>query len=73
MQFAGLAAGQVLNGTDYNPNSTYFCTETKKGVKEVLQQINFSEIVNSTAGVRSLSKTEIQIILEKYFKENGEV
>ncbi len=69
----GGRAGQVLNGTDYNPNSTYFCKESKKGVKEVLQKIDFSEFVNSTAGVRSLSKMEIQIILEKYFKENGEV
>jgi hypothetical protein len=69
----GGRAGQLLDGMNYNYNSTYFCKENKKGVKKALQKIDFSEVVNSTAGVRSLSKMEIQIALEKYFKENGEV
>ena len=69
----GGRAGKVLDGTDHNPNSTYFCKECKKGVKDILEKIDFTEVVNSTAGARSLSKIEIQIALEKYFREHGEI
>jgi len=64
----GGRAGQVLEGLDYNPVSTYFCKEKKKGVLFALKNIDFTEVVNSTAGVRSLSKGEILIALEKHYK-----
>jgi hypothetical protein len=69
----GGRAGQVLDGTDYNPNSTYFCKANKKDMKEILQKIDFSEVVNSTAGVRSLSKLEIQVAIERYLKQHNEI
>jgi hypothetical protein len=65
----GARSGQILNGspTMYSEVSTYFCKEKVKGVKKILQNIDFSEIVNSTAGVRSLSKREIHKALYNYY------
>ncbi len=63
----GGRAGQVLKGTDYNANTTYFIkplVEPKK-LEKILSSIDFSEIVNNTAGVRSISQDEIVIELAK--------
>ncbi len=63
----GGRAGQVLEGTDYNPNTTYFIKPliAHKKLEKVLKGIDFSEIVNNTAGVRSISQDEIIIELSK--------
>jgi len=65
---AGGRAGQVLEGTDYTESSTYFIKINKNfpNVKEYLKKIDFSKIRDSTAGVRSVSKTEILVKLEEY-------
>jgi len=67
----GGRAGQILEGfpSKYSEASTYFCKEKIKGAKEALKNIDFKHIVNSTAGVRSLSKKEIHKALHNYYKE----
>lgn len=67
----GGRAGQVLedNALSYSTQSTYFCKEKIKGAKNVLKHIDFSEEVNSTAGVRSLSKREIHKALHNYYNK----
>jgi len=59
----GGRAGQILEGLDYNKNTTYFFKEAKEGVLDTLKKIDFSSVVKNTAGVRSLSKTEIAELL----------
>jgi len=56
---AGGKAGQVLDGLDHADVSTYFIEPQVPGVKEQLKSIDFSSIVDRTAGVKSLSKKEI--------------
>ncbi len=67
----GGRAGKILEGNPFSHSktSTYFCKEKIKGVKNTLKNINFSEVVNSTAGVRSLSKREIHKALYNYYNE----
>ena len=69
----GGRAGKVLenNILSYSIQSTYFCKEKIKGVKNVLSHIDFSKEVNSTAGVRSLSKREIHKALYNYYNKRG--
>lgn len=69
----GGKAGKVLEGDpkNYSITSTYFCKEKVPGIKEVIKQIDFSEIVNSTVGVRSLSKRELSKKLFEYYKKEG--
>jgi predicted RNA methylase len=58
----GGRSGQVFEiGELDNPaiTSHYFCKEKCKGVKNVLRNIDFDDIRNNTAGVRSISKREI--------------
>ncbi len=54
-------AGTVYtrNFAEFSESSNYFCVEKQKGVIGHLQQADFKYIVNNTAGVRSLSKSEI--------------
>lgn len=59
MRRVGGRAGQILEGFDYNRNTTYFFKEMKEGVFDTLKTIDFSVTVKNTAGVRSLSKEEI--------------
>lgn len=69
----GGRAGQILENSPltYSKETTYFCKEKVKGVKDVLMGIDFNKIVNSTAGVRSLSKREIHKALHTHYnKEN---
>lgn len=65
----GARAGQILDGDPkiYSGVSTYFCKEKIKGVVKVLKNIDFSDVVNATAGVRSLSKREIHKALYNYY------
>jgi len=67
----GGRAGKVLEGNilSYSKQSTYFCKEKVKGVKNVLKNIDFTTEINSTAGVRSLSKREIHKALYNYYSE----
>lgn len=67
----GGRAGKILEGdmNSFSKTSTYFCKEKVKGAKKALESIDFTSIVNSTAGVRSLSKSEIHEQLNKYFEE----
>jgi len=66
----GGRAGKILDGLDYNANSTYFCRaknyDLLEKIKTVLQNTDFSNIVNSTAVVRSLSKQELIMELNKH-------
>jgi predicted RNA methylase len=63
MRRVGGRAGQILEGFDYSTNTTYFFKEAKSGVLDALRKIDFSKIVQNTAGVRSLSKSEIAELL----------
>lgn len=67
----GGRSGKVLEGDllQYSITSTYFCKEKIVGAKEAIKNINFSEIINSTAGVRSLSKRELHKKLFEYYNE----
>ena len=61
-------AGKVFVGkniSNLNTNSNYFCKEKMSGVKDKLSAFDWSHVVNNTAGVRSLSKTEIYLALSK--------
>lgn len=55
----GARAGQVLEGVEYNSSTTYFCREVVSGVKDIISKIDFTNEVESTSGVRSISKKEI--------------
>lgn len=58
----GGRAGKVLPldaGQRYSPSSTYFIRAFHPQVRELLENLNWDKIRNSTAGVRSVSKTEI--------------
>ena len=59
MRRVGGRAGQILDGLDYNENTTYFFKEAKAGVLDMLKRIDFSGLVSNTAGVKSLSKAEL--------------
>lgn len=68
MRRVGGRAGQVLEGLDHSESSTYFFKEVKRGCKELLQNANFEEIRNNTAGVRSISQLEIFEYLDEHLK-----
>lgn len=65
----GGRAGKVLLGdpAGYSTSSTYFCREKQPGVRDVLAGLDFSGMVNSTAGVRSISKAEIHKVLYNFY------
>lgn len=67
----GGRAGQLLEGDifKYSKVSTYFCIEKVKGSKNVLKAIDFGEVINSTAGVKSLSKREIHKLLHEHYNK----
>lgn len=60
----GGRAGQLLEGLEYNENSTYFLKITDLRVVDILKTSDLYNIVTSTAGVRSLSKTELITLIE---------
>ena len=64
MRRVGGRAGSVLSVCEAKSiSSNYYLKELRSGVKEALQQIDWSVIRNSTVGVRSISKDEIAIAL----------
>lgn len=67
----GGRAGQILEGlpSEYSKVSTYFCIEKIEGSKDVLKNIDFTEVINSTVGVRSLSKREIHKLLHEHYNK----
>lgn len=62
---AGGKAGQILNGFNHTKSSTYFMKSKVPNLKSLLIQIDFSNIVNNTVGIKSLSITEILLELDK--------
>ena len=64
----GGRAGIVLpldNGEKYSPSSTFFIHAVRHDAAKLLSSIDWSDIRNSTAGVRSISKREIALELTK--------
>lgn len=55
------------NFENFSLSSNYFCIERKKGVMKILKTANFSNIINNTVGVRSLSKIEIVSYINNYY------
>ncbi len=55
----GGRAGQILPGTHHTPSTTYFIRGVRPGIRKVLERIDWSDIREQTAGVRSISKLEI--------------
>ncbi len=55
---AGGRAGQLLTGLDHAESSSYFLKVKNKTVIKAIQLINL-DVVNNTAGVRSISKSEL--------------
>ena len=64
----GGRAGQVLSGLKYNKVSTYFCKEKQPGVIDALKTLKFS-CKDYTAGVRSVSQSEIVEALQRYYRK----
>jgi len=54
----GGRAGKVLEGLDYSITSTYFLNMSKE-YRDKLKYLKPSDMKNNTAGVRSVSKTEL--------------
>lgn len=63
----GANSGKILKGLDHNSNTTYFCKERTPGVLKFLKNFDFSNYINSTTAARSLSKLEINTILNDHF------
>lgn len=61
----GGKSGQILEGFNHSKSSTYFIKSKVPNLKQLLNQIDFSPIVNNTAGIKSLSITEILLELNK--------
>lgn len=66
MRRVGGKAGQVLKGLNHSPASTYFFKEVVEGVKTCLEQADFNETRDNTAGVRSISQLEIFEYLQEH-------
>ena len=69
MRRVGGNAGKILDGLEHSKSSTYFFKEMRTGVKEFLQTVDFENIRNNTAGVRSISQLEIYEVLEEKFND----
>jgi len=65
----GYYAGRVVtSGVCHLSRTThYFVREMVDGVIDVLRDVDWSDIVSRTVGVRSLSKTEIAFMLERMY------
>jgi len=64
---AGGKAGKVLDGVDHSTSSTYFLKIKNDLVMKALQLINL-DVVDYTAGVRSISKSELCYEVNKIMK-----
>jgi hypothetical protein len=63
----GGRAGRVLDGLNHSTSSTYFVRELTPGAVKAIASADFSSVVNSTAGVRSISKRELVAYLSGVF------
>lgn len=63
----GGKAGKVLDGLEHNENSTYFIKSKVDNLKEKLDNVyvDLKEVASNTAGVRSISVSEIVECLNK--------
>ncbi len=69
----GGRAGQLLDGLDHSVSSTYFCRAKFWWVKDAVNDLDLG-FVNNTAGVRSISKYELQSkLIEIGVKKYGHV
>ena len=68
---AGGKAGKVLEGLEHSKSSTYFIALPQKYLKKI-QQLEPSKDVNNTAGVKSISKSELITNIEKLLMTNKE-
>lgn len=66
---AGYNAGQVLTGdmSKLSRGTTHFVREVRPGVREALENADWSDVVGRTSSVRSLSKGEIAFRLDGIF------
>lgn len=64
---AGSKAGQILNGLEYNEVSTYFLKIKSPMVIKAIKLIDLS-IIDYTAGVRSISKNELNSEINRIMK-----
>jgi len=68
---AGGKAGKLLEGLEHTKSSTYFVKELMPGLKQAL--LDCEEIIHivatSTAGVKSVSKMELNLILSKHYED----
>lgn len=75
MRRVGGKTGQIiLNHHSVSRSSHYFIKAKKISVErltKILSILDFSKYINSTAGVRSLSKSEIFFEFSEYIKRNG--
>lgn len=64
----GGRTGEYLVGLEHNENTTYFCKAKRKDAKKAVLgcQLAFKILRDQTAGVRSLSKSEINAVLTSY-------
>ena len=65
MRRVGGRAGQILDGLEHSPSSTYFIRAIHHDVRSLLQRIDWDRVRNNTAGVRSISKWEIALALQR--------
>ena len=70
MRRVGFYAGRVVtrNILSLSPTTHYFMREMADGVIDALRRVNWSELAAQTAGVRSLSKTEIAFKLSEVYR-----
>lgn len=59
----GGKAGAVIYSLDGSASSNYFAYEKVPGARELFSSLDLSSVINSTAGVRSISKREIHAAL----------
>lgn len=62
----GGKAGKILDGLDHSVTSTYFIKSDIPDIKEIIDSIDFSEVVDNTAGIRSLSKKELLLAIHQF-------
>ncbi len=69
MRRVGFYAGRVVTSDlgELSRTTHYFMQEMADGVIDALRQVDWSELVSQTAGVRSLSKTEIAFKLNEIY------
>lgn len=65
----GGKSGQLLEGLKHSKSSTYFIKVLDNNILQILPNIEIKNIINSTAGVRSISKHELINCIETEMKK----